>query len=646
MLIILLRNKSILPRFGWILGLLRGSKKVRYFSIKDLCLASVLTLVAGFVLFDPVQAQSEQILNVEPDAVLTYEVNIFGTSDKNLSDTGLMELLSQSSRLKQLKDKPPTSLATLKRRVREDEGNFNKVLRSEGFYDNKITFDIVEDQNPIEVSFGIDPGPLFHISKFDIRFSSGGLIPDALKLSDLGIAFGMVARSEDIVSAQNQAMVILADHGYPDAKIADQETVVDFATQKMETTLILDEGPRFVMGNLQFEGLKTVEASYLLKLARWKAGVLYNAKIINELRRKYLHTGLFEAVHLKPREDNGDSGNKQVGTDVTPIILSFVERDHKSIGLGASFSTSEGAGTQLFWENRNIFGEGEKLRADLTVAEIRQQFKLGLVKPNYLRLDQSFYSDVNLRRENTEAYEEQSISTTAGLERKWRENWIVGAGLSFELSEIQDEDDTENFTFASLPLSARYDSTNDLLDPTKGFRFGTTATPYLGLSATSPDFLRAEINGSTYYSVLEGNKLVLAARGKVGMMAGDSARDIPATKRFYAGGGGSIRGYEHQTVGPLNSSDDPVGGRSVIEVGAEARIRVTEDIGLVPFIEGGNVYDSMVPNFSENFQWGAGLGLRYYTAIGPIRLDVAVPLNRRKEIDDAFQFYISIGQAF
>lgn len=129
-------------------------------------------------------------------------------------------------------------------------------------------------------------------------------------------------------------------------------------------------------------------------------------------------------------------------------------------------------------------------------------------------------------------------------------------------------------------------------------------------------------------------------------MAGDSTNDIPATKRFYAGGGGSIRGYKYQTVGPLNSKNDPVGGRSLLEIGFEARVRITEDIGIVPFIEGGNVYESMLPDFADELLWGAGLGIRYYTAVGPIRFDVAVPLDRRDNVDDAFQFYISIGQAF
>ncbi|WP_120498216.1 autotransporter assembly complex family protein [Kiloniella sp. EL199] len=593
-------------------------------------------ILLSFGAFIPANAQD--LLSTVASEIYKYEVSISGDMQGDL-----LGLVEESSRLEQLKDKLPSSLAALKRRVREDSEGFDKVLRSEGYYDNKISYEVDDSQRPISVAFDIKTGPQFQLHTFRVVFKSGKQIPTALNNANIGISTGVAARSEAIVEAKNQAIVILADHGYPDAKLADQEAIVDFATQKMDVTLVLDEGPRLVVGNLEFEGLAEVDANYLHQLGQWKAGILYNAKIIDELRRKYLRTGLFEAVRMKPLDTSNAARD---GTYVTPITFVFVEREHKSVGLGASFSTSEGAGTQFFWENRNTFGQGEKLRADLTVAEIRQQLKLGFNKPNYLRNNQSFNANTNIKHEDTDAYEEKSVSAFVGIDRKWSKNWTVGGGLELELSEIEDEDDTESFAFASIPLSARYDSTNDLLDPTTGFRFGVTATPYYGLTAASPDFFKTEIDGSTYYSILDDDRLVFATRGKIGLLAGDSSSDIPATKRFYAGGGGSIRGYEHQTVGPLNSSDDPIGGRSLVEFGAEARVRVTEDIGLVPFIEGGNVYDSAVPDFSGNFQWGAGLGLRYYTAIGPIRLDVAVPLNRREEIDDAWQFYVSIGQAF
>ncbi|WP_020593480.1 autotransporter assembly complex protein TamA [Kiloniella laminariae] len=583
-------------------------------------------------------AQAIQLPSLTETPPYEYKVSIDGIPDEKLT-----ELIQLSSRLQQLQDKPPSSLAALKRRAREDEEGFNKVLRSEGFYDNAVAFNLDETKTPIDIAYNIEPGPQFRLSSFQVKTTRGHALPQTITLDTLGIKIGMNARSQAIIDAQNKLIVQLANTGFPEAKLSDQEAIVDFELESMEVTLTIDEGPYLIMGDLVFEGLTEVDPQHLYRLAEWQKGQQYNAETIDKLRRKFLRTGLFEAVRLKPRANPDNMGSAD-GT--VPITLVFIERDHRSIGFGASFSTSEGAGTEFFWENRNLFDNGEKLRADLTVAEIRRQLNVTFVKPHYGRLEQNLTADLNIKQEQTDAFDENSVAAFVGLDRPWQENWTVGAGLSFEFAQIEDTESEESYALAGLPLTARYDSTDDLLDPSQGFRVSTKVVPYLGLNEVTPNFLRNEIDGSTYYSVLDDNRLVLAARGKLGLMAGDTASDIPASKRFYSGGGGSIRGYKHQTVGPLNDSDDPVGGRSLIEVGLEARTKITEDIGLVPFIEGGNVYDSMVPDFSENFQWGAGLGLRYYTAIGPIRFDVAVPLNHRKDIDDAVQFYVSIGQAF
>lgn len=565
---------------------------------------------------------------------LSYEVKINGAPTDSV-----MELMEQSSRLEQLEDKLPPSLAALRRRAEVDVEGFKKVLRSEGYYANEVELKIDNKQQPIAITFDITPGPLFRITKFDIHFSKGKDIPTAPTLADLDIEVGMPARSEPVVNAGTQIIVNLANRGFPDATIAEQEAIVDFATDGMEVTLTIDAGPRLYMGELRLEGLEEVDENYIRRLAEWQTGKLYDTRVLDDLRRRYLRSGLFDSVRLKSREaDQPDS--------TVPITLVFVERDRRSVGVGASFSTSEGFGTQYYWENRNYFGEGEKLRADLTIAEIRRELKLTFVKPNFVKIDQNLNANFDIRNETTDAYDEDSVSAFIGLDRRWRKKWVVGAGVSAEFAKIDDSGVTENYALAGLPLTARYDSTNDLLDPTTGRRFAASLVPYLGLNDDTPDFIRFEMDGSTYYSVLEKDRLVLAARGKLGLMAGDSAGAIPANKRFYAGGGGSVRGYKYQTVGPLDASNDPIGGRSLLEVGFEARTRITDSIGLVPFIEGGNVYESMAPDFSGEFLWGAGLGFRYYTAIGPIRFDVAVPLNRRKNVDDAYQFYISIGQAF
>ncbi|WP_293947974.1 autotransporter assembly complex protein TamA [Sneathiella sp.] len=563
-----------------------------------------------------------------------YEVKINGAPTEEIGD-----LLEESSRLRQLEGKPPPSLASLRRRADVDVEGFMKVLRSEGYYGGEVAYKLEARDDLHVITFEITPGPLFRLTKFDINFKGAGELPEKPALSDIGIERGMPARSEPVVTAASDVIADLAHHGYPDAAIEKQDVVVDFATDAMEVTLNVNTGARLYFGDLHIEGLKQVEEEYIRRLARWQPGILYDTRVIDDLRRRYLRSGLFESVHLKPRGEIIDG-------KTVPITLAFTERDHRSVGLGASYSTSEGFGTQYFWEHRNFFGNGEKLRTDLTIAQIKRELSVKFVKPNFISLDQNLNANFDIRQEETDAYDEDAVAAFVGLDRRWRKRWVIGAGGSLEYSRIDEDGVTNNYALAGLPLTARYDHTDDLLDPTKGRRFSSTLVPYMGLNANTPDFLRLEMDGSVYYPVVGEGRVVLAARGKLGMMVGDDASDIPASKRFYSGGGGSIRGYKFQSVGPLDADNDPLGGRSLLEVGFEARTKITDSIGLVPFIEGGNVYDSMAPDFSGDFLWGAGLGFRYYTAIGPIRFDVALPLNRRKNVDDAYQFYISIGQAF
>jgi len=134
-------------------------------------------------------------------------------------------------------------------------------------------------------------------------------------------------------------------------------------------------------------------------------------------------------------------------------------------------------------------------------------------------------------------------------------------------------------------------------------------------------------------------------RAAAGSLTGENVRNIPASLRFYSGGGGSVRGYKYQSLGPHDRNGDPLGGLSFTDVSLEARFRITESFGIVPFVDGGMVYETTMPDWGRDLSWGVGLGFRYYTLIGPIRLDIATPLQDRDN-NKAFQIYLSIGQAF
>jgi translocation and assembly module TamA len=253
---------------------------------------------------------------------------------------------------------------------------------------------------------------------------------------------------------------------------------------------------------------------------------------------------------------------------------------------------------------------------------------------------------MTLRHIDSKAFDELGAEAAIGVRLPIIRKWRGAADVSLETARLKDQGDTDTSTLVGLPLAMSYDGTDSRTRPTEGVRLRLGATPYAGHLDKAIAFFASTVRGSGFLALDEERRFVLAGRAKAGSIVGESVEDLPANKRFYAGGDRSIRGYKFQRVGPLDDKNDPTGGRSLFEVGAELRVVAWRSIEVVPFVEGGNVYDQVYPDFSQAPRWAAGLGLRHHTLIGPVRLDFAFPLNRRKDVDDRFQFYISLGQAF
>jgi translocation and assembly module TamA len=259
--------------------------------------------------------------------------------------------------------------------------------------------------------------------------------------------------------------------------------------------------------------------------------------------------------------------------------------------------------------------------------------------------DQDFVASVTAESEDLIAFDRDRVLGFVGIERRFAEGVTTGAGVQVERTHIVEDTGDRTYTLSGLPLFARRDAVDDLLDPTRGNREALTVTPYVGELGSDLTFVSSRLSGSAYHRFDDKGRFVLAGFAALGSIVGESRDALPEDKRLYAGGGGSVRGYGFQRVGPLDADGEPIGGRSSIELGLELRVRVTETIGVVPFIEAGNVYEPSFPDLGSGLLYGAGLGFRYYTPIGPVRLDIAVPLDRRPS-DDPFQIYISLGQAF
>jgi len=575
--------------------------------------------------------------DAQPEAArgVAYTMEITGVEEADLRD-----LLRASMQLVALQDRPPPSLAALRRRADEDRARLQKALRSEGFYDATVDISLDESTRPVAVTVAVATGPVYLLADYVIRYL--GAPPPAKARPDLqalGLHIGMAARAPAIVAAESKLIADLEDDGYPFATVAKRRSVVNHDEKTMTVTVEVDSGPPARFGATRFEGAESVDKNYLKKVLEWREGEGYDPRKVEETRAALAETGLFTSVRIASAKQLGPDGR-------LPMIVRVTERSPRSIGFGAAYSSSEGPRANAFWEHRNLFSRNERLRLDLVASSLEQSFKGRFRKPNFLRRKHSLIADGEIANRNTDAFDERSANVGLAVERPWGKYLRLRAGPTLEFSRIDDDAGTRTFELLGFNFGATRDTTDDLLNPTRGSRQDVSVTPYQAFGDETFPFLKASIGSSAYYAIDSEARFVLAGRGRLGSLLGASTSQVPASKRFYAGGGGSIRGYDFQSVGPLDAENDPTGGRSVLELSAELRVRVTDTIGIVPFVDGGTAFDSAFPDFNETLRWAGGLGLRYFTGIGPIRLDVAVPINKRENIDSDFQFYISLGQAF
>lgn len=567
------------------------------------------------------------IISATALAADSYDVEIRGADD------ALTDKLDIISDLKKGLRAYPT-VAALRRAARRDADAFDEALTAAGYYLGTTDFTVErreDGQTPL-VIFTIDPGPRFRVADYEILYRDEGE-DRPVSLEEAGVKADGSAAGADIRDVQVAFLDHLWDTGYPGAEIDGRRAIALPDTAEASAVLVFSTGPKARFGRIVIDGLNKTEEDHIAKLKTWEPGAEYERAKIVTYRDRLGESGLFSSIRVEPGtpDENGDA----------PIIVNLAERKRRTIGAGLSWSTVEGPGGRLFFENRNIFGRGENLRIEMRGSEIEQSIDFNARKPLPI-LPGFAFANFGFSNETTDAFDARSIRLSGGLAKKWLDDRLeTRAGLGVETSKLVTDGLQERTYFVSAPLSVLWDSEDDLLQPTKGFRASLTVTPYTGTET----FTQSEISGRYRLFFGSEDRFTLAARAGFGATFGNALLDLPANKRFFVGGGGSVRGFGFQDAGPLDADGSPIGGRSYAIGGTELRGMVSEKIQLVGFVDAGTVMASPLPNFNERFFVGYGAGVRYLTGFGPVRFDAAFPLNGRNS-DRDFQIYVALGQPF
>jgi translocation and assembly module TamA len=571
----------------------------------------------------------------EAEADILYTVSIEGISDHNLQN-----LLKDTLNSVAFQDKPVASFVVLRRRVKQDIQRVITILRSHGFYSVHVTHEIKPDESPVRVIFKIDPGQLYLIKHLDIQVrGEGEMLRHSLSLKeDVGLELETPAEAKKILDTRDRLMHWFKTKGFPFTRMGDPNVIVDHSDQSVSVTYVVYSGVKAYFGLTRIEGLESVEEPFIRSKIPWKAGDLFNLDLFQEMKKNFYALGVFATIDVKEGETL-DEENR------LPVFIHVRERKHRTVKAGISYATDEGLGGRTSWEHRNIFQQGERLSISGGASGIAYSTEGIFHKPQFQRSDQALILNLRLAEDHPEAYTSRNIAGLIKIERSLSNEIRVGVGLGDRMSRIDQLDRVEYSNLFSLPISLDWNTSNDLLDPVRGGHLSTQVDPYYETYGSDLRFTKGLFSYRRYFSVSSSPVIVLATRGSMGVMEGAERDDIPADIRFYAGGGGSIRGYPYQSVGPIQDGM-AIGGRSLLSLSSELRAKFTDTFGLVLFIDGGNAYETTFPDLDKSLYWGIGIGLRYFTAIGPLRMDVAFPLTQREGMDDAFQIYVSIGQAF
>ncbi len=610
----------------------------------------------------------------EPSAdALPYDLTIDVVGD----DAAIRTAIEDVSTLQQLRGDAPPDAGSLARRAQADILPVIDALWGLGYYNATVTIDVAgvtmrvgvdrideaasaaagfRDRERVPVSIIVDPARRFAIRDLTIVDAATGRNLGAELPEDvIALQPGDPASAARILSAQARIVDHYREQSRPFVDIAAIDPVVHHPDEVMDLTISVSPGPVAGIGRISVSGNENVDERVIRSFIYTEPSDPYSPQALAGIRTSLTRIEALSSVRIREGEELDADGT-------LPLDVEVSERLPRAFGVSAQFSTTDGPSTRVYWTHRNLFGGAERLRLEASafyltegggalfdrnrnfIDDLGGRVSASFMKPALWGTRNDFLADAFVERDRADGFDTRLVNVTTGIRHRFSDTFNIQGGVEFERGQTKDDVRKRDYRLVGLPLNLSFDSSDNRLEPTEGWRITAGVTPYLGALGSSLNMVRTRFDAATYFALDDRARYILAARVGVGSLVGADLENIPANRRFFAGGGGSVRGYAYRSLSPSRDGR-PIGGRSLIEGSLEARIRITDTIGIVPFIDAGGAFRESYPDFGERVRFAAGLGLRYYTGIGPIRLDVAFPLQKEAG-QRGYGVYLGIGQAF
>lgn len=560
-------------------------------------------------------------------------------------------------------DDPPSNRFEARRRARAAMSSAEALLRSEGYYQPTLEDDVIGEETPVAV-VRVTTGPRFLLADYGLNWT---LPPpdqktDTAVRGEVGLTTGDPGRAVDVIAAEGRIIAGLTRRGYADASAQPRRVIVDHATQTVQPNYNIASGPLILLDGVRLVTRGPTRPEWVAGLAPWSMGDVYDPEQVAELERRLLETGVYDGVGvaLSPRDQTDADG-------LRPIVVTLTDRPRWIQEAGVTVSTAQatvtagrattnsgGSAIEGLWTYHNRFGRADTLAFQARLATVDSRLGADLKLPHWRRPGQTLTMGAAIVNEDTEAYRRFAGVLYADVRQRMGKSSWYSYGLGVDVGQYDENrfdpvtqdpiSITRNLAILTGRGSFYMDRSNDPLDPTSGYRLNASVQPTAVTGEDTVLFLRTEVQATAYLPLEDNARTVFAGRVKLGSIVGGEELTVPSDRLFYAGGGGSVRGYEYQGVGPRLPDNTPRGGISLFETSLEVRRQVFGNFQGVAFVDAGAIGFQETPNFN-NLRYGAGFGVRYKLPFGPVRADIAFPLDRR-EGDAAFQIYISLGQAF